>query len=208
MRGRNAMYVTARSLALSALVSLLLVACGSSPPVRYFSLSTIDTAYQQDGDDAVVLGLGPLRMPDYLNRSQLVTRGAGAEMQIDEFSRWTEPMSRAFHRVVSADVDNLLDGVIVMAFPWEAVVRSEVDYRLIGDVIRFDADRSGRVLLEVQWGIAKVADSTVLIRGNRSRYEAQATRAGDPAATALAMNEALALFSRDIARKFEAALRD
>lgn len=129
-------------------------------------------------------------------------------MQIDEFSRWTEPMSRAFHRVVSADVDNLLDGVIVMAFPWEAVVRSEVDYRLIGDVIRFDADRSGRVLLEVQWGIAKVADSTVLIRGNRSRYEAQATRAGDPAATALAMNEALALFSRDIARKFEAALRD
>jgi len=200
------MTVTARSLALSVLVSLLLVACGSSPPVRYFSLSTIDTAYQQDGDDAVVLGLGPLRTPEYLNRSQIVTRDAGAEMQVDEFSRWTEPMGGAMHRVVSANVDNLLDGVIVMAFPWEAIVRSEVDYRLIGDIVRFDADRSGRVLLEVQWGVAMVPDSTAVVRGHRSRYETRATSAGDPAAIALAMNEALALFSRDIARKFEAAI--
>ncbi len=201
------MFVTARSITLCILVSLLLVACGSSPPVRYFSLSTMDTAYQQDGDDAVVLGLGPLRMPDYLNRSQIVTRGAGAEMQVDEFSRWAEPMDEAFHRVVSTDVDNLLDGVIVIAFPWESIMRNDLGYRLLGDVIRFDADRSGRVILELQWGISDL-DSGMAVPAHRSRYETRAASSDDPAAVVSAMNEALAMFSRDIASEFEAALQD
>ena len=60
-----------------------LAACSSSSPVRYFSLNPIDSEFRQDPDDAVLLGLGPFRMPDYLNRSQIVTRGANAEMQVD-----------------------------------------------------------------------------------------------------------------------------
>ncbi len=143
------MYLTARSITLCAFVLLLVAACGSSPPVRYFALSTMDSVQRQDPDDAVTLGLGPLRMPEYLNRSQIVTRGGGSELEIDEFSRWAEPLTLALHRVVSTDVDNMMDGVIVIAFPWEAVVRNEVDYRLLVEVTRFDADRSGRVILNV-----------------------------------------------------------
>ncbi len=201
------MFVTVRSMTLCVLVSLLLVACGSSPPVRYFSLSPMDSDYRQDPDDAVILGLGPLRMPEYLNRSQIVMRAAGAEMQVDEFSHWAEPISQALHRVVSADVDNLLDGVIVITFPYASIVHTEVDYRLRGEVSRFDADRSGRVVLEIQWVIAEVG-SGIVVRPRRSRYESQATTVDDPAAVVVAMNKALALFSRDIAIELEAVLQD
>lgn len=201
------MTVTARSMTLCVLAPLLLVACGSSPPVRYFSLSPMDSAMGQDPDDSVTLALGPLRMPDYLNRSQMVTRDSGAEIQVDEFSRWAEPLNQAMHRVVSTDVDMLLDGVIVIAFPYDSMIRPQVDYRLLGDVIRFDADQSGRVVLELQWTIADT-DSEVAVPIHRSRYEARATTAGDPAAVALAMNNALASFSRDIASEMEAVLQD
>ncbi len=201
------MIVTVRSITLCVLVPLLLVACGSSPPVRFFALSSMDSAYHRDPDDAAVLGLGPLRIPEYVNRSQIVTRGTGAEMQVDEFSRWAEPLDEALHRVVSADVDNLLDNVVVIAFPWESVVTNQVEYRLVGDVIRFDADRSGRILLEVQWAIANVG-SGISVPAHRSRYEAQVANSDDPAAVAVAMNEALHLFSRDIASALEAALQD
>ena len=201
------MFVTARSILLCALLTLLLTACGSSPPVRFFALSHMDSAVRQDPDDAVVLGLGPLRLPEYLNRSQIVTRGAGAEMQVDEFSRWAEPLTLALHRVVSTDVDNLMEGVVVVSFPWEAVVRDRVDYRLLGEVIRFDADHSGRVVLEIQWAVSDV-DAGIAVPPHRSRYEARAARADDPAAVAAAMNDALALFSRDIAGKLEAVLQD
>ncbi len=201
------MIVTARSITLCVLVSLLVAACGSSPPVRYFALSSMDSVQRQDPDDAVTLGLGPLRLPEYLNRSQLVTRGGGSELEVDEFNRWAEPLTLALHRVVSTDVDNMMDGVIVIAFPWEAVVRNEVDYRLLGEVTRFDADRSGRVVLDIQWAISDVpAGVAVLIR--RSKYETRASRPDDPAIVTSAMNDALAMFSRDVVSELEVILQD
>ncbi len=201
------MYLIARSITLCAFVSLLVGACGSSPPVRYFALSPMDSVQQQDPDDAVTLGVGPLRLPEYLNRSQIVTRGGGSELEVDEFSRWAEPLTQALHRVVSTDVDNMMNGVMVIAFPWEAVVHNEVDYRLLGEVTRFDADRSGRVVLDIQWGITDTTgQAAVVIR--RSKYETRAARPDDPAIVVSAMNDALAMFSRDVVSELEVMLQD
>ncbi len=201
------MYLLARSITLCAFVSLLVAACGSSPPVRYFALSPIDSVQGQDPDDSVTLGVGPLRLPEYLNRSQLVTRGNGSELEIDEFSRWAEPLTLALHRVVSTDVDNMMNGVVVIVFPWEAVVHNDVDYRLIGEVTRFDADRSGRVVLDIQWVISEVS-AGVVVPARRSKYETQVARSDDPANVASAMNDALAMFSRDVVSEFEVVLQD
>ncbi len=200
----------ARILVMLAALSLLLAACSSSPPVRYFSLSPIDSEFQPDSDDAVMLGFGPLRMPDYLDRSQIVTRGANSEMQVDEFSRWSEPLATSLLRIVSTDVDNLLPGVVVVVFPYEPFVRDQVKYRLVGDINRFEADHRGLIVLEVQWGVAE-ADGQIVVPVRRNRYEARATidgqpAAGDPSAVATAMNDALAQFSRDIAGKLESIL--
>ena len=201
------MLTMVRTITFGVLASLLLAACGSSPQVRYFSLTPTHSGYQQDPDGAAMLGLGPLRMPEYLNRSQIVTRGVGAELWVDEFSRWAEPLSLSVHRVVATDVDNLLVGVVVAAFPYESAIRSQVDYRLVGDVNRFDADQSGRIVLETQWAIAKVG-AGLLVPARRTRYESQAASADDPAAVVKAMNQALAQFSRDIANELEAALQE
>ena len=102
----------------------------------------------------------------------------------------------------------MMEDVIVVAFPFESVVRTQVDYRLLGDVVRFDADSGGRVILETQWGVAAVDSGEIVIREHRTRYETQARSVDDPAAVASAMNDALAKFSRDIANQFEAALRE
>jgi len=206
MKGKNDMYLTARSITLCAVVSLLIAACGSSPPVRYFALSPMDSVQQQDPDDSVTLGVGPLRLPEYLNRSQIVTRGGGSELEVDEFSRWAEPLTQAFHRVVSTDVDNMMNGVMVITFPWEAVVHNDVDYRLLGEVTRFDADRSGRVVLDIQWTISDVS-AGVAMPPRRSRYETRAARSDDPAIVASAMNDALAMFSRDVVSELEMVLQ-
>lgn len=204
------MVASFRLIAYGIAVLALLSACSSSPPVRYFSLSPIDSEFQQDPDDAILLGLGPFRMPEYLERSQIVTRGVNAEIQVDEFSHWSEPLATSLLRIVSADVDNLLPGVVVVVFPYEAFVRDQVKYRLVGDINRFEADHQGRIVLEIQWGIAD-ADGKMAVPVRRNRYQAQAASADgsnsvDPGAVASAMNDALAQFSRDIAAKVEAIL--
>ena len=184
---------------------LLLSACSSSSPSRYFTLSPIDGEFRQDPEDAVILGLGPLRLPDYLNRSQIVTRGANSEVLVDEFHRWSEPLGTALPRIVSADVDYLLEGVVVIVFPYEPFVRDQVKYRLVGDINRFDADHLGRVVLAVQWGIA-YTNGEIAVPVRRKRYLSQATEVSDPGAVAGAMNDALAQFSRDIAAQLEPLL--
>ena len=127
---------------------------------------------------------------------------------MNEYARWAEPLSLSVHHIVSTNVDGLLDGVVVVAFPYESIVRHDVDYRLLGVVSRFDPDLTGRVVLEVQWGVTDVDTNSTVVSARRSRYETQAASAGGTGALAAAMNEALAQFSRDIAGEMEAILQD
>jgi len=184
---------------------LLLSACSSSAPVRYYSMQPIDSDFHPDPDDSLMLGLGPLRMPEYLNRSQIVWRGDNAEIRVDDYNRWSEPLNDTVLRIVSRDVDNLLLGVVVVVFPYETFVRDQVDYRLVGDINRFEADSGGRVRLDVQWSVVD-ANSKTLVSVRRNSYQAQATNANDPGAVVMAMNDALAQFSRDIAEKLKPLL--
>lgn len=183
------------------LVILMLAGCGTSPPVHYFGLDTIDIGYTQDKEGSPVIALGPFRMPEYLNRSQMVTRGSGAEMIVDDGSRWAEPLEDSIHRILASNLDSLLQSVIVVAYPSSALM--EVDYRLAGRIGSFSSGQNGLIVLEVQWGAADV-EGGMVVAPRRSRYESQATTPGDPGSVALAMSDALAQFSRDIASEIEA----
>ena len=186
-----------------ALLMLMIAGCGTSPAVHYFGLDTIDIVYTKDPDNSPVLALGPLRMPEYLNRSQMVTRGSGAELIIDDVNRWAEPLDDAIHNILASNVDGLLESMTVLAYPSGALLQT--DYRLVGRITRFDSDQNGLVVLELQWGVADT-DSNILVVPRRGRYESQGTAPGNPGAIARAMSDALAQLSRDIASEIESAV--
>ncbi len=185
---------TIRTIAIFCLVSL--AGCGSSPPVNYYALETIDNRLAADAEGSPILGLGPFRMPEYLNRSQMVTRGSGTEIVVDEFNRWAEPLDDAIHRVLASNLDVLLESMVVVAYPSSAI--ADIDYRLVGRFDRFNSGPDGMVVLDVQWG---VADSTGAIRlsPRRAHFESQATRPDDAGSIAQAMSDVLAQFCREIA---------
>jgi len=185
------------------LLMLMIAGCGTSPAVHYFVLDTIDIAFVKDPDNLPVLALGPLRMPEYLNRSQMVTRGSGAELVIDDVNRWAEPLDDAIHNILASNVDGLLESMIVLAYPSGALLAT--DYRLVGRIARFDPAQDGLIVLEVQWGVADT-DGDKLVVPRRSRYESQATEPGNPGSIAHAMSDVLAQFSHDIASEIGSAL--
>ncbi|PWG74503.1 hypothetical protein DF186_17575, partial [Enterococcus hirae] len=74
---------------------LAVAGCGSSPPVNYYDLEALETGYVADGDAYLRVGVGPLRTPDYLSRSQIVTRGDDSRVLVDDFNRLVEPVSDA-----------------------------------------------------------------------------------------------------------------
>ena len=185
-------------------LAAVLSSCATSPPVRYYSLQPV-AASAGDAPGAKVVGLGPLRVPEYLRRSQMVTRGPGSEIEVHDNARWAEPVDKAIHRVVAANVDSQLDGVVVVAYPYLETV--PVDFVVLGQVDRFDADASGEVMLQVQWAVLNDLRKGV-IDPQRARYEARAGDPNDPNAIARAMNEALNRFSDDVAAQLRSALED
>lgn len=182
---------------------LFVSGCSSSPPVDYYTLTPISGTGAVDPADAKMLGIGPLDIPGYLVRPQLVTQESGSAVNVDEFNRWAEPLDVALPRVVATNVDQLLDSIVVVTFPYSARIRT--DYRLIGRVVRFDADQSGQAVLEVQWGVQDSEANTVLTP-RRTRYTSQASPAKDPGAIVAALNETVDAFSRDIASNIETLL--
>ena len=188
----------------TALAGLLLAvsACGSSPPARYYHLEALDARYDEAVDVTAGLGVGPLRMPDYLSRSRIVTRRGNAEVTVDDFNRWAEPVDDEVHRILEASVDGLLPDLVAIAFPYNhyADLRGQV----IGRIDRFDADQDGQVVLLVHWAVME-PDAGFIVAPRRSRFDVHAAVAGDYGSIAAAMSEALAEFSREIAREFRAA---
>jgi len=195
MTGSRAIERTALLTLLVAVVSLV-AGCGSSPPVHYYSLDALEAGYGAPDAGTPRFGVGPFRMPDYLTRSNIVTRGNASEVNIDDYHRWIEPVNEALHRIVAANLATMMSDVVAVGFPYRFLNDSEL--RVVGRVERFDADDRGQVQLIVQWGIT-TADSSYLVPPRREIYRSQAADARDYNAIAAAMSTALLEFSRDIA---------
>jgi uncharacterized lipoprotein YmbA len=186
--------------AVTACVALLLGACASSPPVRFYALDTVPRNPVETIDGGTNIGLGPLNFPDYLKRPQIVTRTTGSEMKIAEFERWAEPVDRSFSRILSGNVDDMLESAVVVVFPYNLNIR--IDIRIVGRVFRFDTDESGQAVLDVQW-VASDGKGKMFVEPRRAHYEARASDPRDYDAIVIALNETLSAFSRDVVAALE-----
>jgi len=182
---------------------MLVSSCGKSTPVRYYKLDSPNIVYETDIDESLVLGLGPLRIPDYLERNRIVVRGSNSEMLVDDFSRWAEPLEDAIYRLLAANVDSHLDGVMAISFPYNSMIA--YDYQLLGRIDMFESDKVGNTVLLVHWGIID-ANGDRVVSPRRARYQAQVADVSDYGSIATAMRIVLEQFSLDIAQEFQAAI--
>lgn len=183
---------------------IALTGCASSPPVNYYQLEALDQTPIKDSADSPVLALGPILLPDYLGRTQMVIRGEGARLQLDEFNRWAEPLKEAVPRIVASNLDGLVRDFVVVQFGGRAVA---ADFRLFGSVRRFDADTRGQAVLIVQWGMNSNLGEPVL-PPRTARYETSTPAGASPEDVAQAMSSLLADFSRDIALAMSRSLAE
>jgi uncharacterized lipoprotein YmbA len=142
-----------------------------------------------------------LQLPGYLGRPQLVVRQQDGQLSLREFDRWAEPLDEHLTRTVTANLVHLTGSPRIVAWPLPG--RASADRRILGRVIRFDADSSGLAVLEVQWSIIDGSgEQLVPVRIDTYRAQASGT---EPAALVAALSDALAQFSRQLA---EALLAD
>ena len=182
------------------------IAGGPSQPSRFYTLAPLDdakaAAQKEAGEQCIAIGVGPVEIPEYLNRAQIVTRKSANELKLAEFDRWAEPLNDNFTRVLS---ENLSDLCVepVMIFPWRAPIR--IDFKVEMGVIRFDGKLGENVTLIVLWGIFGEGGDKLVV-AKRSVYVEPLTDSTFEVLVA-AKSRAVSKLSRDIADEINAILK-
>lgn len=146
------------------------------------------------------VGIGPVRMPDALKRSQIVARSGPHRLGISEFHRWGGSLEETFSRVVSENLSEMLSPAPVAVLPWSGIPRPS--HRVTLDVRRFDGKRGERLVLIVNWAVLGSRESEPLVL-RRSRIEEEIASDAFTDYVA-AQSRALAVLSRQIAEALAA----
>ena len=167
---------------------------------KFYVLSPIGDPTSVASSRPVLLGLGPIKLPAYLDRQEMVTRVAANRVELSGENRWAEPLDSDFTRVLAQDLSSDLGTQRITFYPWYASTR--VDFQVKVDVYRFEASADGKVTLTAHW---QVLDGTGKLLTVRDSTYTQNAAAGDASASAAAMSTALGQLSQEIASVIAAA---
>jgi uncharacterized protein len=142
----------------------------------------------------LILGLGPIKFPAYLDRTEVVTRVEPNRLVVSENDHWGESLKTNFTRVLSQNLSTLLATQQIVNFPWYS--STHLDYAITIEVTRFEADAQGTAQLSAQWNIENPTTRKVLDRGESNL---SAPGASGAEASAAALSQVLGNFSRQLA---------
>lgn len=134
----------------------VIIGCASTQPSNFYILNSIEKQEaQQKGSDAmqhVAIGIGSIEIPDYLDRSQMVTMNSRSELKVDEFNRWAGSLKENISLVLAENLSLLLSTDRVFVHSW--IPAESVNYWLHVEIIRLDAIPGNTVTMKALWTIS------------------------------------------------------
>ncbi|HLW70525.1 MAG TPA: PqiC family protein [Candidatus Binataceae bacterium] len=193
---------------LAILLGMLVAGCSSvlaplPDPTHYFILSADSPAASSPQSAAanasakLVIGLGPVNFPDYLARSEMVTRLSEDRLAISSDERWAEPLDVSFKRVLAHDLSNALNGAQVAVFPWVGETL-QPNYLVEMTVDRFDTDAQGAAQLVARWTVS-ATNPTRVVYSSTSVINVPASSGADRSAAVGALNQAVSQYGGELA---------
>jgi len=183
-------------------IALLLPGCTRSRPVAYYQLTAIDA------DQAVVesatsadlgIGLGPVRLPEMLDRPQIVIRSGANRMEVIDGRRWIEPPAENISRVLRENLAALLETERIVAYPWNRSAAFE--YQIVIEVLRFEGQGVREAQLEAVWSV-RDRQGKSLISDRRDRFQVPSA-SPDYEGLVRALSQTLALLCREISQEIK-----
>ena len=149
---------------------VLLAACGTSPKTDFYILNS-----QQDvaapvasGHEKLAIGVWTVKLPDLLDRSEIVTRNSQFEIELADFSWWITDLEKNMTQLIATEIGRRLYSDDVVASPWESYRKNNYQVKILID--RFDGFLGGEVVLSGVWRLldasGKKSLSTEMFRFN------------------------------------------
>ena len=199
-------FLTSRLVCLGLVLWGLAGCMGSSPPARFYLLDSL-----AQGEGSLLVGakegpsvlVGPVTLAAYLDRDHLIARSGPVELRVAPFDRWAEPLTDSFYRVLQENLSVLLDTARISTVLQQSP--GPADFQVAVHVSRFDQDADGGAHLTAFWSLENIRTAGPVLRKKTVVQVAAASPAlGD---RVQAQDQALALFSREVAAAVAAAAK-
>jgi hypothetical protein len=180
-----------------------LAACATTAPSRFYTLTPMKAT---DGAapavpfyEGTLLAVGPVRLPDYLDRPQIITRQEGNEVRLHETERWAGSLQEDISRVLVENLSGLLAGKRIAVVRWTSAMQTMAPFRnrLAVEILRFEGPAGGTVVLKARYALLRPDGNHVIATGESIVQEPAG--GADYGSLVAAMSRALAAFSREIA---------
>ncbi len=131
-------------------LAVLLSGCGTSQKTDFYQLNVEANHALTGVEKGAIVGIGPIHLPEYIKRPQIVTRTSKYSLNVSEFNRWIEPFSDAITRVLVINLSNELVSNRIFWLP-RSDRQYPLDLRVAIDIGRFDGELGKEVTLESRW---------------------------------------------------------
>jgi hypothetical protein len=172
---------------------VLLTACGSSPKTEFYVLSADHGAIVQEANvnAGPAVGVWSVRLPGYLERSEIVTRDGEYEIRLGDFWWWAGNLDENMTQLIANELSQRLQSNRVVVSPWPSF--RKIDYQAIIRVERFDGALGGEAVLRGVWSLLDAAGQEEL---KREAFEFKAGATGTSALAASSYEDLVAALSR------------
>jgi uncharacterized lipoprotein YmbA len=157
-------YIRQLCFLLVGFVLLFVLGCASSPSPRFYTLSSLQEGgrgpRESPSDQGLVIVVGPIQFPEYLDRAEVVTRSSTNKITLSEFDLWAGSLAEDFNRTLVENLSVLLPTEGVFVYP--RLRPGLAKFQITLDVIRFDGSLGGDVSLIVRWAILEGKERKVV----------------------------------------------
>lgn len=147
---------------IALLLIVMLFGCvGVTSDAKFYTLRKVNAVQHTYKTNNLIIGVGEVSMPQYLDRAQIVMRSNNqVELFISELHRWGEPLSEAIQLALVDDLALYLPNALVRP----TSMRQEIfDYWVWVEVNRFDGVWGQDTVLSVWWNIYN-KNSKIILR--------------------------------------------
>jgi len=193
--------------AILVLTATLLVGCSvgaPSTPTQFYALQGAETNFLASmkipTSPSLQVGIGPIDIPGYADRAQIVSVANNSKMKIADFEHWAEPIQNNIGRVLVSNIAGLISNKQV--YPYPASFQPDPDSLQVSmEIMDMIQSETGMVRLSVSWNIKTMLNNKLIVRENSS-YSKQAVY-GDYTSYASGLSELFALLAVDVVYSIE-----
>ena len=159
---------------------LLLLCSGcSSPKPSYYTLNAIPIPQSTLGSNAVRLMIGPVSLPDAVDKAHLVVNTTNNEIEVLKYDRWGGSLKADVGRVIAANLARELD--ISNIWNFSQNTQTNFDYQILIDVQNLQSKLGESVFVDVLWTIKPAASkNSELVKTSDRKSTGVKTRGGNP----------------------------